>query len=255
MPNEPIHPSKTPLDTGFVDEEFADAYPAGIEHHYWNSARNRIVHRLLRSVMGERGGLCVEIGCGTGIVTDYLRRNGCNCIGVDIGGAPPCNRVVAPFLRLGVDAFELPEDLRDSTRFILMLDVLEHIERPDAFLSKCRDRFANLSAVLFTVPARMEVWTNYDEYYRHFKRYDHNTIRELFAPADYSLADWGYFFHALYPPARLLTLLKRDRQTRLSAPAFALPHRLLALAFSIEQMIVPKRMPGTSIYGILKVIR
>ncbi|HWL93585.1 MAG TPA: methyltransferase domain-containing protein [Phycisphaerae bacterium] len=245
--------SAAPADqTAFVESEFADAYPPGIERHYWNSARNKIVHRLLRRAMAGRSGLVLEIGCGTGIVTGYLRERGVECLGCDIGRAPPYSEKAAPFLRLGADAFELPADTRESVRFLLLLDVLEHIEHPADFLDRCVQRFPNVQAVLLTVPARQEVWSNYDEYYRHYRRYDHASIREIFPPARFALSESGYFFHALYPPARLLKLLNRPRQTRLLAPGFDLPHRMMAWLFSVEQMIVPRRMPGTSLYGILQ---
>ncbi len=255
MTTKPITLPRAPVVTGFIDEEFELAYPAGIERHFWNNARNRIVHRLLRRQMADQAGPCIEIGCGTGIVTDFLRKKGIDCIGVDVSNAPPCNTKVAPHLHLGVDAADLPRRVRVNARYVLMLDVLEHLKNPNEFLSKCHGLFPNLKGLLFTVPARMEIWSNYDNHFRHFKRYNHDSISEVYRDSQFSLIDWGYFFHALYPPALLMRLLRRARKTRLAAPVSVLWHSMLARAFSLEQLLLPRRLPGTSLYGMLSVVR
>lgn len=240
-----------PDQTGFVDAEYAAVYPAGIERHYWIHARNRIVHRLLRQSMRETKGPVLEIGCGPGLVTDYMRQRGIECRGCDISIAKPCNQRITDYLEFGVDACELPADFRSSVNYLMMLDVLEHIERPAEFLSRCCGHFPNVRSILITVPARMEVWSNYDVHFRHYKRYDHQSIHELYHPSEFSLRDQGYFFHALYPPARLINLTKTNRKTKLSAPGFAWPHKLVGLAFVIEQIVVPRWVPGTSLFCIL----
>jgi hypothetical protein len=53
----------TARPTTFTGEEYANAYPEGIERHYWTLARNHQVERLLRRAPGS-GGLVLDIGCG-----------------------------------------------------------------------------------------------------------------------------------------------------------------------------------------------
>ena len=59
----------------FENDDFDLAYPPGIEYHYWNLARNHIIEHQLNAITSS-GIRILEIGCGKGIVVDYLRRKG-----------------------------------------------------------------------------------------------------------------------------------------------------------------------------------
>ena len=105
--------------TAFTPEQYASIYPSGIQRHYWNHARNRIIARkLLPFVRAEAKVL--DIGCGPGIVVGYLRRAGIDCSGVDTGMPSPVDQAVAPFLRLGTGAFDIPENVRESFSALLI---------------------------------------------------------------------------------------------------------------------------------------
>lgn len=241
--------------TAFTPDDFTDIYPPGIERHYWNHARNRIIFDLVKP-LARPGCLLLDVGCGTGIVTAYLRGRGLDCHGCDLGIAKPIDAETGRVLTYGVDACELPEAFRSTIGLITMLDVLEHIEKPNETLGRLRDAFRNLEHVFFTVPARMDIWSNYDERNRHYRRYDASTVGDLAEQGRFELIDWSYFFHALYFPARLMKILGIDRQTELKPPAALRPaHDLLAGGFVIEQKTLPKRMPGSSIYGVLRIVR
>lgn len=246
------------LSTAFNAEDFEDIYPNGIEQHYWSHARNRIIAGEvlagLRSMRLGRPPRILDVGCGRGIVTSYLRAQGIDCWGSDLGVAPPAESATAAFLMHGVSASDLPADFRRSVNMILLLDVLEHLEDPTDLLRSLYHSFPNVETILFTVPARQELFSNYDVRNRHFRRYDATNIQGLNTPDCFTLGKWSYFFHSLYLPARLLKLLGIDRQTELRAPKggparFA--HSLAAAGFVIEDSILPGRWPGSSIRGVL----
>ena len=125
---------------------------------------------------------------------------------------------MAPSLSLGSSAFDLPAAMRESFSALLLLDVLEHLPEPTEFLRRCEQAFPNARHVLVTVPARMEIWSNYDEYNGHFRRYTLETIARVADGTSLALRDSGYFFHALYAAARALSATTKQRETRLSAP-------------------------------------
>ncbi len=53
--------------TSFSDVQLAETYPPGIERHFWNHARTRILAATLRRAGGATGFRRVlEIGCGRG---------------------------------------------------------------------------------------------------------------------------------------------------------------------------------------------
>lgn len=247
------------LSTAFNAEDFEDIYPEGIERHYWNSARNRIISLAVRArLMPTRNGQpprVLDVGCGRGIVTAYLRSRGIDCWGCDLGVAPPVDAATAPFLMPGANAADLPEEFRRSVNMVLLLDVLEHLEDPTQLIRSLYDAFPNVNTILFTVPARQELFSNYDVRNRHFRRYDASNIQGLDTPDCFTLGHWSYFFHALYVPARLMKMAGVDRQTELQAPKSSLTrlaHSAVATGFVVEESLLPGAWPGSSIRGVLK---
>ena len=243
--------------TAFTAEQYALPYPDGIEDNYWNVARNRIVARCLEELGVAKTDRVLDIGCGRGITVDFLRRRGFDAWGSEVATPEPISASVAPFLRLGADAFELPDDERRRIRTILLLDVLEHLEEPTAFLERCRERFEGCDRIVVTLPARMELWSNYDEYYGHLHRYRTEDIRSLVPAGAFEVERQGYFFRLLYPPARLVKLLGRDRAVEIRAPkpASRWAHRVLGAVLELEERLLPGRLAGTSMLVALRVVR
>ena len=64
--------------------------------------------------------------------------------------------------------------------------------------------------VLITVPARQEVWSNYDEYYGHYRRYDLAKLRATITSIGFIPSELGYLY-GLLPPALLLPSLGMER--------------------------------------------
>lgn len=237
--------------SGFSHEQYDNAFPAGIEEHYWHRARNRVVARKLRPWVQSTHRV-LDIGCGPGIVVDYLRGVGIDCYGADIGTPTPSSPGVARYLHLGTDAFELPEAFRDSVTVIVMVDVLEHMDAPDAFLRRCFQSFEKVKHIFVSVPARMEIWSNYDEYYGHLRRYSLETLAALARASGASAIESGYFFHALYAGARLVRLFTKERSTHVEAPRAGFAHKVLGTLLDWEERIVPRELPGSSVYAVLE---
>lgn len=247
----------TAYDTAYRESQYRHNYPDGIQDHFWNLARNRLVHRLVGRLPGARGAV-LDIGCGRGIVVDHLWRHGLDVSGCDTGTPAPIRDEVAPRLQLGRDAFELDAEYRDSVRVALLLDVLEHVERPQELTSRCRERFPGLEHLVVTVPARMEVWSRYDEYYGHFRRYDRPALASLFAAEHFELEDQGYFFHALYVVALGLSLLRARKEVEVRVPRGPVArviHDVAGLAFDVEARLLPRSVVGMSLYAVLRVRR
>ena len=241
-----------PVRTAFTDEQFAQPYPDGAQHQYWYVARNKIIARRLGALLPPRGqggqDVVLEIGCGRGIVVDYLRKRGWNVLGCELGRPSPILPEVAPHLTFGTEAFQLPVQLRDAVKCLLLLDLLEHLAEPGAFLDSCRAKFPSCEFVFATLPARMELWSNYDEYYGHFRRYSAGSARALFAAQALQVLDCGYFFHLLYIPALVLRCLRLKRSLVIRAPRRPGWHAALGACFDMEERLLPSCVPGTSLY-------
>jgi SAM-dependent methyltransferase len=236
-------------DTAFTREQYNKIYPEGIGNHYWNHARNRIISRFLKKHRLNSGKF-MEIGCGRGVVLDYLRKSGLDCSGVELGDADPIAGI-RDHLFTNTDAFELPAGLRQSIDVVLLFDVIEHLENPSEFLQEIKRKFSNAKHLVITVPARQELWTNYDVFNGHFKRYNLANLKELSNP-DIPLQEASYFNHLLYPVFWMVARLIKKRGTDIKAPAgiFILIHRIMSVFLQIEFYLFPSRWYGTSIIAV-----
>lgn len=237
--------------TGYAHDQYETNYPDGIQDHYWILGRNQILFRLLMDFGTNETTL--DIGCGRGVVVKYMRDRGVECWGCEIATPRPITSDIAPYLMLGKDAMELDDSVARQVKQLLLLDVLEHVEDPKQFMYDCIDKFSNAQRMLITVPARQELWSNYDERYGHFRRYTKAEAAELVE--GFEILELDYFFHALYPAMRLFKSFNIDRQEQVHPPRYAalrLAHRLLARAFDIEARVLPGGLPGTSLYAFIE---
>lgn len=239
------------MNTEFTNDQNSLAYPDGVEKHYWHRARNRIVADEIRRVSGERAKV-LDIGAGRGITVKYLRDRHIDCLGVELGGANPLAGVEA-FIKYGCGAADLADDERKQYQVILLLDVLEHLSEPDAFVRELLLLFPNCRHFIITLPACPELWSNYDEFYGHYRRYTMSMIDELAAKLNLEIEHAGYFFRIFYLPARLLTYFNRTRSCIVKPPRGIglFIHKLVTTISLIEYSTLPKSLHGTSIIASL----
>jgi SAM-dependent methyltransferase len=245
-------------DTTFDSLQFALPYAPGVEKHFWNYARNRIVERVLKRVSAKSSGdakLVLDVGCGPGIVVDYLRRVGIDCRGVELGH-PQIRPGLEYHISIGTDATQLPSTVREQVGAILLLDVVEHIEDPGGFLRALLQAFPNARHVVIAVPARMELWSNYDEFYGHFMRYSRRTLLLLARQAGLIPLELKYIFFGLYPVMWFLSRFVGKRSVEATPPSgLSRPlHALLGRAFSAEERLpLIGYLPGTSVIGAFSI--
>jgi hypothetical protein len=239
------------VGTEFTGDEFDEGYPSGYEFHYWNRARSVVVTEYVSSCC-NKGDTVLEIGSSRGHYVRVLRAAGFDAFGCDLGN-PPVYDDVRDFVFPDTDFAKLGADLRQRITAVLLLDVIEHIERPAEFLTSVLASMPNIRSFIIAVPARQELWSNYDEHWRHFLRYDIGTLREVTRESQLSIDRWGYFFHLLYIPAWILIRIGRKRATAFPAPKRNLwLHRLLGHMFWFESRLVPKRFFGTSLICVCR---
>jgi hypothetical protein len=133
---------------------------------------------------------------------------------------------------------------------ILLLDVIEHVLNPGIFISEIINNFPNLSHLIITVPARKELWPNYDEFYGHNRRYDLNTLRNMLTDSgNWKIVDLRYFFHSVFLPVRVNIWFFNKRTIGIKPPRglMRIAHGFLAFLFFLDYLLLPKRLLGTSI--------
>lgn len=236
------------MNTGYTASQYLDSYPPGIDDYFWHVARHRIVHRALRRVTGDAIGdkRVLEIGCGRGIVVRYLRSHGVDCFGTELA-ATDVDPDLAPYIEVNRDCFDLAEEFRRQIDVLMLLDVIEHLPDPIAFMRRVKEAFPAAQAIVVTVPARAELWSSYDTYYGHFRRYTIESVINELNEAGFPAAKARYFFHALYPVLLALAKSSGKRFTTMMAPSRKRLHRFIGNCFFAESLIAPPHVWGTSI--------
>jgi hypothetical protein len=229
--------------TSFRSDQYVDTYPPGIEQHWWTMARSEIVRRAVLSFPSSR---ILDVGCGPGLMVAHLRHHQMDCWGCELG-APDVREAARDFVWTSTDAQELTSGFRESVGIILLLDVLEHLPDPASFLSALIGAYPALHGIVATVPARMELWTAWDDRYGHFRRYDRRRLTELYNGSGIEIKRLRYFFQGVYPALFLASRVKA-RGTSISAPGTVWPHTAMAKWFVLESSIPGMGwMPGSSL--------
>ncbi len=246
-------------DTAFDAAQFESSFPAGIEHDYWTIARNGFVADTIRAARAAgawNGGLIMEVGCGSGLVTKAMHDEGFPVRGVDLGTPKPIPGAEA-LITLGCEAKNLPEAERLGVELVLLPDVIEHLPDPPAFMAGLAQDFPNLQGIVITVPARPELYSDYDRYYGHFRRYTPELVREHFDGAGFDTVSCHYAFRGLYVAARLLQMAKLPRQTTRKPPSIKVLHKALAAGFRLENALASPfpGLKGLSLIGLAKARR
>jgi len=241
--------------TEFSNDQYELAYPDGIENHWWNLARNKILTNTIKNFAGSDA-VVLDVGCGRGFVVKYLRDKGIDCTGVELAKAWPL-LPVRNHVRMGLDAWDLPLTERMRYDTILLLDVIEHIPDPAAFLKRLSDGFPSLSHLIITVPACQELWSNYDECYGHCRRYSLDMLKSTSSALGAECIRRSYFFHLAYPLCWAAAHLAKKRETTLHAPKGIGKwlHKLISGVMISDYYILPGCLPGMSALACFSLFR
>jgi glycosyltransferase involved in cell wall biosynthesis len=99
------------------------------------------------------GSKVVDLGCAGGYMCATLQRDrGCVCTGVDLFPLPQ-NIVLDRFIQLDLNA-GLPDLVFEDYDSVLLLDVIEHLGSPEAFLDRLREsmKYCTRTKVIVTTP-------------------------------------------------------------------------------------------------------
>lgn len=171
--------------------------------HPWELARVEVVHRLLRSQLGQRQpALILDIGCGDAFVAEQLSHR------------YPAARIVAVDTELDEETLArqrerladlritLHQSLKEAASqpatadVVLLLDVIEHIADDVVFLHELRScpLITPHTLFLITAPAHQGLYCAHDVFLKHYRRYHNCLLQEHLARAGYRTVASGYFF-------------------------------------------------------------
>jgi len=175
--------------------------------YWWFVGRRRLVRTLLEDRI-PRGGLFLDIGCGTGAMSSDLRAKG-EVVSLDF------ERAALDFVRsrglphpVQASAEILPFRL-DSFDAVTALDVIEHVDDDRAAAREIGRVLKPGGTAVVTVPAFRFLWSEHDIALHHRRRYTAVELRRLLASAGLMVERVSYAMTVLFPVVAVVRLFQR----------------------------------------------
>jgi len=225
--------------------------------HPWEITRLKILFFQIKTVPKN---FIVDVGSGDAYITTQLSKTFSNSklAAIDINYTDKFiksneNNQLA-FLR---NINDLPPS--EPIDVLLLMDVLEHIERPQDLLSGIKNlkNISTSTRLIVTVPAFQFLFSGHDVFLKHFRRYNRRQLEHLLQEQGFEIKHSGYFFTTLFV-ARLFQKLFGThpkhgvynwKGSRFLTDAFA---RVLWIDFKICWYLsrIGINLPGLSCYCI-----
>jgi SAM-dependent methyltransferase len=190
------------------------------EHHFWFRARRRVILSVVRRIVAglPRGYRFLEVGCGAGLLLPGLRRlcSGGSVFGMDMhpeGLRLARQRAACPLVRGNL--FEAP--FSNPFEVIGAFDVIEHLSDDQEALRALHALLAPGGVLLLTVPAHPQLWSYFDEFSGHFRRYSPEGLRDLVERSGFQVEYLTEYMTLLYPLLWIGRRLAAWRHPSLSA--------------------------------------
>jgi len=163
----------------------------------------------------------LEIGCGTGEITQSLTEFG-NVKGIDVSeeAISFCKkRNIANVVLGDVNNLDISGD-KEKYDFILALDVLEHIQDDLETMRRARYMLKEGGYFIVNVPAHKFLWSEHDEALHHKRRYHSVEIKQKLKDSGFDIIKYSYFVSTAFFPIFLIrsltTLFKRNAYPKTS---------------------------------------
>ncbi len=227
--------------------------------HWWFTGRRAVLRSLISSLNLPRDASILEVGCGTGGNLAMLAGFG-NVSALEMDDMARSIAMRKTAGRFDIRAGSCPADIPYSgERFdlICLFDVLEHIEEDVATLAALKKLLTERGRILLTVPAYAWLWSRYDEFLYHKRRYSAAGLRATVSAAGLHWDRMSYFNTLLFPLIALVRLKERllgaPSTSGRDVPAPAV-NWLLRQTFSAERFLLPVvRLPfGVSLFALLR---
>jgi len=183
------------------------------QRHWWFVGRRRILCRLIAEVLPPSPQTTiVDVGCGTGANIAALADQ-YHCVGIDTS-AEAVELARQRFPKVQFIAGSAPKDLGEvagQARLFLLTDVLEHVGDDFAMLSELLAAASPGCYFLLTVPADESLWSEHDESFGHYRRYDRARLEQVWAGLPVKALLTSCFNSRLLPLVRMVRAWNRRR--------------------------------------------
>lgn len=191
------------------------------ETDYWWFVNKRLLVRQILATYAPHKGRLLETGCGGGLFSSQLQTEGWDIISSDL--APAGARFAKQHGVSKALAFDAGHGwaLADNTvEVFMMLDVLEHVELERFALHEALRVLKPGGIGIVSVPAYQFLFSAWDEYNKHFRRYTRQRLKRIAQQAGFNVLRSMYWNAISVPPAIALRLKDRILNTKLEGTEF-----------------------------------
>ena len=181
----------------FPNNAFERLY-ASEEKNFWFRVRNKIIGNAVARYLSPQSRI-IEVGCGTGYVSRYLKKMGYHieCADLFFDALQFCK------VRDAGD-FYYQYNLSDQIFIeefdgICAFDVLEHIADDETILKNMHAALKPDGILFVTVPADRRLWSAMDIHAEHKRRYSLQELRTKIEGNGFKVIKMSYFMTFLYP--------------------------------------------------------
>jgi 2-polyprenyl-3-methyl-5-hydroxy-6-metoxy-1,4-benzoquinol methylase len=244
-----------------LTHDFPDQwYESAPEDHFWMTWRLKVILRQLRRLEldGSAALKGFDVGCGRGAFQRQMHSakpwtiDGCdlneNAILLNHGHNGSA---------LLYNVFDRRQDLKKKYNLVFLLDVLEHILEPTAFLSAARFYMKSDGYLIINVPSIPALYSKYDIAVGHIRRYTKDSLRSEISAAGLvaeKITYWGLSLVPLLCLRKAVSLFTKPEAliTRGMVPPSAVVDRLLRLVMSAELASADDVPYGASLLAIAR---
>jgi len=158
--------------------------------HPWELSRRDSLLNILKRY--DRNLQYADIGAGDLFFTKYLSQ----IISKPIYAVDPFLKDVSEIRNIVIleDSKDIPSK---SIDFVLLLDVLEHIQDDKSFLELLNTKLKDGGRMVITVPAFQFLYSDRDKFLKHYRRYRYGQIRSLLEN-NFDIEESFYFYTTLF---------------------------------------------------------
>lgn len=173
---------------------------------------HRIRWKAVASELGDGPFVLTDVGAGIGLVGDYLADRYPKSTYAFV---EPIDFLVRELEgRFGAEANANGAGAYTGSRYVTLLDVVEHIEDDRAFLADLTAKMDVGATLILTAPALQRLWSHWDVALGHFRRYNKAMINAVFAGLPVRVREVSYLFPEMLLPA----LVRCQRSPAAGAP-------------------------------------
>lgn len=190
-----------------MTEDIDNLYHVGT-NDFWLNAKNDLIIDKIK----KKNAIILDVGCGTGSLTFELAKRGHVIDAIDISdNAVEYTRNRTKNMDVTVWKTTIENiDYKNKYDYIVLFDVLEHIEDDNHILNKAYDLLKNDGNIIICVPTIKKLYGRHDIYCEHIRRYNKKEIEDKLKNRGFVIIYIRYWNFIMLPIAFVFKILDKN---------------------------------------------